>query len=198
VKGYVVEQFHDQPFVGVLKTFKLYKLPQSEQRNPRPVSAVSIDRINQAPPQRPPGKPAGKTRKGTYMKNHLLPLLFLVAAVCASSGAPSATPAAFVVESITQAEAKNHIGKSKTVCGVVASANYAARSRRQPTFLNLDEPYPRQIFTAVIWAEDRPKFGTPETTLKGKRVCVTGLIEEYRGVPQIVLRDVSQLNEKRD
>jgi hypothetical protein len=132
------------------------------------------------------------------MKNHLLPLILVIAGVCASSGAPSAMPAKLVAQSITPAEAKNHVGERETVCGVVASANYAVRSRRQPTFLNLDEPYPRQIFVAAIWIEDRPKFGTPETTLKGKRVCVTGLIEEYRSVPQIVLRDTPQLSKERD
>jgi DNA/RNA endonuclease YhcR with UshA esterase domain len=100
--------------------------------------------------------------------------------------------------SITPADAKNHIGKRMTVCGVVASANYDARSSRRPTFLNLDESYPHQIFTALIWGEDREKFGTPEISLKGKRICVSGLIEEYRGAQQIILRKASQLSEERD
>ncbi len=98
-------------------------------------------------------------------------------------------------DKITPAQARDYIGRRATVCGVVASANFARRSRRQPTFLNLDEPYPRHIFTAVIWIEDRPKFGAPETELKGKRICVSGLIETYQGKPQIVLRDRAQLTE---
>lgn len=114
--------------------------------------------------------------------------LFLFAA-CATTSATT--------EKLTAAQAKDHVGKQATVCGVVASANFAARSRRQPTFLNLDEPYPNHIFTAVIWIEDRPKFGTPETTLKGKRVCVFGLIESYQNKPQIVLRDAKQLAEEK-
>jgi len=100
--------------------------------------------------------------------------------------------------SITTADAKNHIGKRMTVYGVVASANYDAQSRRDPTFLNLDESYPRQIFTALIRGEDREKFGTPEISLKEKRVCISGLIEKYQGVPQIVLRKTSQLVEEFD
>ncbi|HKQ90856.1 MAG TPA: DNA-binding protein [Blastocatellia bacterium] len=95
-------------------------------------------------------------------------------------------------DKITPAQAKDHVGKHATVCGVVASANFATRSSRQPTFLNLDKPYPDHVFTAVIWIEDRPKFGKPET-LKGKRVCVSGLVEEYRGKPQIVLQEADQL-----
>ena len=78
------------------------------------------------------------------------------------------------------------------------SASYAARSPGRPTFLYLDEPYPNRIFTAVIWSEDREKFGTPEVSLKGKRVCVSGLIEEYKGLLQIVLRKTSQLVEEQD
>jgi len=54
------------------------------------------------------------------------------------------------------------------------------------TFLNLDKPYPNQIFTVVIWGSDRSKFGTPEVDYKGKRICVTGKITEFRNVPQII------------
>jgi hypothetical protein len=51
--------------------------------------------------------------------------------------------------SISAAEAKNHIGEKGTVCGEVASTHYASRSRGKPTFINLDKPYPNQIFTGV-------------------------------------------------
>ena len=40
---------------------------------------------------------------------------------------------------------------------------------------------------------DRAKFGTPETTLRGKRICVTGMIESYRSVPEIVVRNPSAI-----
>lgn len=94
---------------------------------------------------------------------------------------------------ISPAEAKDHIGKRATVCGKVASATYATRSRRQPTFLSLDAPYPQHVFTGVIWGEDRAKFGEPEISLRGKKVCVTDLIEEYRGKPETILRERGQL-----
>lgn len=96
-------------------------------------------------------------------------------------------------ETITAAEAKNHIGETATVCGKVESANYAARSRGQPTFLNLDEPYPHQIFTVLIWGSDRDNFKRPEKTYDGESVCVTGKIVEYRGVPEIVARAPDQI-----
>jgi hypothetical protein len=85
--------------------------------------------------------------------------------------------------SISAAEAKNHVGERGTVCGEVASTHYAARSRGNPTFINLDKPYPNQIFTVLIWGSDRPKFGDPQEEYRSKRICVTGKISDYKGVP---------------
>ena len=63
----------------------------------------------------------------------------------------------------------------------------------QPTFLNLDKPYPDQLFTVVIFGDDRAKFGTPESSLRGTRICVTGVIRVFRELPEMVLKDPSQL-----
>src|SRR5262245_45359470 len=65
-----------------------------------------------------------------------------------------------------------HIGETATVCGVVASAEYEAKEQNQPTLLDLGTPFPNAIFTAVIYGDNRAKFGTPETSLRGKRICV--------------------------
>jgi hypothetical protein len=94
---------------------------------------------------------------------------------------------------LTTSEARNHIGQKGTICGSVASTHYAARSDGNPTFLNLDEPYPRQIFTIMIWGSDRPKFGDPEAKYGNKKVCVTGLIKDYKGAPEVVAEQPSQI-----
>jgi hypothetical protein len=94
---------------------------------------------------------------------------------------------------ITAAEAKDHVGDRATVCGKVASTHYAKSSKGEPTFLNLDEPYPKEIFTILIWGSDRGKFGTPESEYRGLRVCVTGKITTYRGVPEIVAGEREQI-----
>jgi hypothetical protein len=96
--------------------------------------------------------------------------------------------------SISAAEAKNHVGERETVCGQVVSTHYAARSRGNPTFINLDKPYPDQIFTVLIWGSDRPKFGDPEEMYRNKHICATGKISDYKGVPEIVAYDPSQIN----
>jgi len=91
-------------------------------------------------------------------------------------------------------EANEHIGEEATVCGIVASAYYAKSVKGEPTFLNLDEAYPEHIFTVLIWGNDREKISKPEIRYKNKRICVTGMIESYKGIAQIILYSKKQLN----
>jgi hypothetical protein len=51
--------------------------------------------------------------------------------------------------------------------------HYAAKSRGNPTFINLDKPCPNEIFTVLIWGSDRPKFGDPEESYRSKHICAT-------------------------
>lgn len=76
-------------------------------------------------------------------------LLFCIALYAASlcQAGTSAAP-------LTTDDAKKHIGENATVCGVVASSHYAGGSRGAPKFVNLDKPYPNQVFTILIWNED--------------------------------------------
>jgi hypothetical protein len=86
------------------------------------------------------------------------------------------------------------VGQKATVCGIVASASFSSKSKGQPTFLNLDQPYPRQVFTAVIWGKDRSYFSSPpELAYRGKQICVTGLVELYKGKPEIIIILPSQV-----
>jgi DNA/RNA endonuclease YhcR with UshA esterase domain len=45
----------------------------------------------------------------------------------------------------------------------------------------------------LIWGSDRAKFGTPETKYKDERVCVTGKITGYRGKPEVIATEQSQI-----
>jgi hypothetical protein len=97
--------------------------------------------------------------------------------------------------SLSPEDAAGHMGETATVCGVVASTEYEANEQNQPTLLDLGKPYPNAVFTAVIYGENRAKFGTPENSLRGKRICVTGQIGDYQGKPEIVLTEPSQLTQ---
>lgn len=100
----------------------------------------------------------------------------------------------WAVSGISADQASSYIGKIATVCGIVASAKYSSRSRGAPTFLNLDKAYPNQIFTALIWGKNRNKFKqAPEQTYDGKKICVKGNVKSYRGVPEIIVSDPSQI-----
>lgn len=110
-------------------------------------------------------------------------IVFAAVIVCAAGAQSHAIPAR---------EAKDHIGESGTVCGKVVGIHYAARSKGQPTFLNFDEPYPREDFTVVVWGSDRDKFGDLSAH-QDKRVCVTGKITSFRGEPEIVAKQPSQV-----
>ena len=97
-------------------------------------------------------------------------------------------------QSIASDKAIDYVGEYVTVCGEVVSAHFASRSRGKPTFLNIDEPYPRQTFTVVIWGNNRNKFGgDPENTLLWKDVCVTGRVEIFRGVAQVTAKSSDQI-----
>jgi DNA/RNA endonuclease YhcR with UshA esterase domain len=96
-------------------------------------------------------------------------------------------------KTLTAAEAAQHVGEVAKVCGVVASAKFSSSSAKQPTFINLDKPYPGQIFTVLIWGSDRAAFGQPEVTYNGKRICATGKIQLYKGKPEIIATTPSQI-----
>jgi hypothetical protein len=107
---------------------------------------------------------------------------------------PAAAPAAAAEPRITAAEAAQHAGEQATVCGLVAGAKYAERSRGKPTFLDFEKPHPAEVFKVLIWGTDRAKFKQPpETVYDRQQVCVSGRIELYHGMPEIVVRSPSQL-----
>lgn len=99
-------------------------------------------------------------------------------------------------------EAKNHMGENATVCGAVASVFFAAGSRGTPTFVNLDKPYPNQVFTILIWGDDLPRFKENPISWEGKKACATGTISTYKGIPEIVAKSQEQItvtaNQKTD
>jgi len=106
----------------------------------------------------------------------------------------------FILNTSVQAEtawysphdAQNHIGETVWICGVVGSSRYADSSRGSPTYINLGPAFPNHVFTALIWGSDRHKFNQPPERMEGL-ICVRGAVESYRGVPQIVVTDPSQI-----
>jgi hypothetical protein len=95
-------------------------------------------------------------------------------------------------DTIPSAKAQEHIGQDGTVCGKVADTRYL-ESGKKPTLLNFDARYPNHTFTAVIFGENRAKFGAPEKDYLDKDICVTGKIEDYNGKPEIIVTEPQQI-----
>ncbi len=113
----------------------------------------------------------------------------------AGYAAPSAAPAAAPAVRIAAADAARHANEDARVCGTVAGSKYAVRTHGKPTFLDFEKPYPASVFRVVIWDEDRGKFKeAPEAAYGQGKVCVNGRIKLYKGAPEIVVHDPSQLS----
>jgi len=153
-------------------------------------------------------------------KWHLLPVLSLAlvlfgSIVACEKQAPPTPPvqeARQVVEQVIDALnttklleiGYDHPEKVVTVEGVIVRTYYAKNSKGKPTFLDFHDPY-EGYFNCVIWQEDkqtgtliRDKFieafpPNPETYFLNKQVGVEGTIEIYKGTPEIVLEDPSQI-----
>lgn len=69
---------------------------------------------------------------------------FLLLAVFLASQLLASTSCA-QENSITPNDAAKHIGEVQSVCGMVASIKLASQSKKQPTFINLDQPYPTKF-----------------------------------------------------
>jgi hypothetical protein len=94
-----------------------------------------------------------------------------------------------IVASLSPEDAKQHIGEIVTVCGVVASAKYEANAQSQPTLLDLGNRIRMPSSPRFVYGDNRAKFGNPETSLRGKRICMMGKISDYtgfRGFPDVV------------
>lgn len=108
----------------------------------------------------------------------------------------SFSPSAASAESVLAAEDLDAImaaeGRMKSVRGTIVRA--AQDPNSGIAFLNFDAR-PRQGFVAVVFPDSLEHFGDlPQLKeYEGREVIVTGLIDSYRGNPQIVLREMSQL-----
>jgi DNA/RNA endonuclease YhcR with UshA esterase domain len=129
-------------------------------------------------------------------------ILCAIAATTVIPSASAATRAGFLHTrsslscsgAISWQKASSLVGRVATIQGTIAGTHYATSSNGSPTFLNIGADYPSPSrFTALIWSESRAAFGRPEVRYRGHTVCVHGLVSTYQGVPEVVLRTVSQI-----
>lgn len=107
------------------------------------------------------------------------------------------TPAPPSPDTVSCEQAINYVGEKKTVEGIFYVV-YKPKVRGKPTFMNCPRPYQSHDFTALIWGENRQKFidclgGAAEDMLDQHELRVSGLIELYKGKPEIILTECGQL-----
>jgi uncharacterized protein (DUF983 family) len=98
-------------------------------------------------------------------------------------------------DAINWDQAKNFIGESKTVCGPVVSTKYASSIQGEPTYLDLGtkNPDPARL-TVIIWGDQRTSFSfKPEEYFVQKKICVSGLIVDYKGTAEIEIKTPTQI-----
>lgn len=82
---------------------------------------------------------------------------------------------------------------SNVVCDKVYDGRYFASSGM--TLLNLGAAYPNQKLTVVIHKKIGQQFGeNPVSYFRGKNICVKGTAQMYRGKPEIVIKDASEIS----
>lgn len=92
-------------------------------------------------------------------------------------------------EIISWKDAQNYYGQIATVEGEVVNTYNSGKA----CFLNFHKNW-RQYFTVVIFSSDFHNFpSAPEVYYKNKKVEVTGLIKEYKGKPEIIVKSPSQI-----
>ena len=95
---------------------------------------------------------------------------------------------------ITPDEAAKHIGDSVTVCGKIFGGRYFDRGDNKITLLNMGAAYPQSPLTIVIEADSRKNFtNKPEEFYADKQVCITGVVKEFKGKPQIIIAKETEI-----
>jgi DNA/RNA endonuclease YhcR with UshA esterase domain len=89
---------------------------------------------------------------------------------------------------IQAADAKANIGTNAIVTGKIVDVHFSEKV----VSLNFEKPFPKQLFTAVIFATKTNLFPALDK-LKDKTVEVSGKIVEYRDRPEIIVNSTNQL-----
>ena len=91
---------------------------------------------------------------------------------------------------ITPAEASKHVGQEVIVQGTI---DQIVNTVNLTTHINFGGRYPNHVFTATILKAKQPLF-TRVKDYEGKVAQVRGVVRLYRGKPEIMLNEPSQLS----
>ena len=90
-------------------------------------------------------------------------------------------------------DAAKYVNDSVRICSKIYQGKYLENLKGSPTFLDVGGNYPNAPLTLVIWGNVRKGFHQVPELLYGKQVCIYGVIEMYKGKPQIVIKREYQI-----
>ncbi|MCX6170948.1 MAG: exodeoxyribonuclease VII large subunit [Ignavibacteriales bacterium] len=99
------------------------------------------------------------------------------------------TASLFAQDKYLFTDAKNHVDETVVINGEVTQVTITAKGMG---YLNFGDKFPKNQFTAVVFAKDVEKFGDLKR-FEGKTVEVSGKVELYKEKPQIILKKVDQI-----
>jgi DNA/RNA endonuclease YhcR with UshA esterase domain len=102
----------------------------------------------------------------------------------------------FSQTSIKLSEVPDHVGDSVKLEGTIAGVKTFSSDdgKERPVLLNLGAEFPNQLLTVAVFSTYKTStIMMPTESNKGDIAIVTGKIEMYKGKPQIVVREASQL-----
>lgn len=98
----------------------------------------------------------------------------------------------FAQEKVTLENIASFEGKTITLCETV-TGTHQTKSESKVTYLNFGKSFPDHAFTVVVFKNVLNEFTYDPLTLKNKKICVTGKVVFYKGKPQIVIKNESQI-----
>ena len=90
-------------------------------------------------------------------------------------------------------DASKYVNDSVIVCSKIYGGKFLENAKGSPTFLDVGAKYPNALLTVVIWGDVRKQFHQAPELLYNKDVCIYGVIEMYKGKPQIVIKREYQI-----
>jgi hypothetical protein len=105
------------------------------------------------------------------MKNLVIVLFLVLSTLC------------FSQDTITTDKVKDYMDKEVHVIGKVVSYKLAAESKNT-NYINIDKPYPENIFTVVITNNYLEKLNIKIEDLKDKNIYIKGKITTYKNDPK--------------
>ncbi|MBS1527007.1 MAG: hypothetical protein JST19_15235 [Bacteroidetes bacterium] len=93
---------------------------------------------------------------------------------------------------IAAKDAAKHLNQTVSICDKIYSSKLIENTGM--VLLDMGDRHPNQYLTVVIKGEDKAKFhANAEEYYKGRDVCVTGKLIDYKGKPEIIVSSPDDL-----